>query len=761
MNISSIFDSVLEISIISSIIGIVIILLRQLLKDRVNSKWIYIIWFILLFKLLVPIKIESIVSIFNFTPKYIAENNYIENSKIEYENLEQEYNNYINYNIDESNDIVNNQESYELKQLEQEMKNSKIKNNILEHVIPTIWIIGTIIMVLWLIITNIVLNLKLNKNCYKDERLENVLEKCKNKINVKRNFNIVINDIISTPALFGIFKVKILIPKEILKLSDENLEYILLHELSHYKRKDVCINYLILFIQSIHWFNPIIWLCFKLFRNDLELATDEYALKYLDENKYKSYANALVETLSISINSKFTPSLIGMVDNKENIKRRIIMIKTLEIFKKKKVVITLICIIILLTLSVVLLTTPITSDTPNDEFYIFNLNNENKINMGAFKWKYILGESITSTIEPIEYLESVESIKATKSQKINIINKDGNITNIKNVEIDLIKDNINVLNVNNVDNELDISFIAPDDNGIYYYLMKVNYINESYVEYLFKIEIKDENIVEDTSKKVGNLINNLKWNKEKDDYDYDIVRDITENELNKILDIYERAQESIAYISFAKLPDYSLSIDGKRTYDIRIANNLITMKIYDKGMTIRTIYLEDDVKYLLEFLGEENKYASLPIIDLNEYNKPMDVYWYGGTKFELGTYGWNISTDGNLSNLVIADSISPKEILKDKKAVDWLGIQGSYISIYSKDEGINKKLPKETVVKYKIYSVNESENNAQYKEATRMIDGSYYLSEFPVIKGEYIVEVYISFCNLSNNNAHYCLKYKS
>lgn len=139
----------------------------------------------------------------------------------------------------------------------------------------------------------------------------------------------------------------------------------------------------------------------------------------------------------------------------------------------------------------------------------------------------------------------------------------------------------------------------------------------------------------------------------------------------------------------------------------------------------------------------------------------MNIYWYGGTKFELGTYGWNTSTNGNLSNFVIADSIAPKEILKNKKAVEWVGIQGSYISIYSRDEVINKKLSKETIVKYKIYSVNESEDNAQYKEATRMINGSYYLSELPIIKGEYIVEVYISFGNLSNNNAHYCIKYKS
>ena len=656
MDISNIFSSIIEISIISSIIGIVIILLRQLLKGRVNSKWIYIIWFILLFKLLVPIKIESLVSIFNFAPEYMTENNYIENSKIEYENLQQEYNNYINDNIEESNNIVDNKVSYELKQLEQEVKKSKIKNNILEYIIPTIWIIGTIIMILWLIITNIILNLKLNKNRYKDERVENILEKCKNKMNLKRKFNIVINDIISTPALFGIFKVKILIPKEILKLSDENLEYILLHELSHYKRKDIWINYILLFIQSIHWFNPVIWICFKLFRNDLELATDEYALKYLDENKYNSYANALLETLSISINSKFAPSLIGMVDNKENIKRRIIMIKSLEVFKKKKVIITIICIVLIIVFSVVLLTTP---------------------------------------------------------KKVN--GKDEKLLTPSNTE-----------------------------NG--------------------ELTKETEIIEEDISSKIAKLNTLAEWNENNHEYDTLFVKEISENQIKEIDNIIQRGEKLLASISWAKKADYIITFndDVREEIHIRIAKDgTININTSRKAMSDYTIYAEEDVNYILNLLGLKNEYASLPIIDLNEYNKPMDIYWYGGTKFELGTYGWNTSTNGNLSNFVIADSIAPKEILKNKKAVAWVGIQGSYISIYSRDEVINKKLSKETIVKYKIYSVNESEDNAQYKEATRMINGSYYLSELPIIKGEYIVEVYISFGNLSNNNAHYCLKYKS
>ena len=656
MDISNIFSSVIEISIISSIIGIVIILLRQLLKGRVNSKWIYIIWFILLFKLLVPIKIESLVSIFNFAPEYMTENNYIENSKIEYENLQQEYNNYINDNIEESNNIVDNKVSYELKQLEQEVKKSKIKNNILEYIIPTIWIIGTIIMILWLIITNIILNLKLNKNRYKDERVENILEKCKNKMNLKRKFNIVINDMISTPALFGIFKVKILIPKEILKLSDENLEYILLHELSHYKRKDIWINYILLFIQSIHWFNPVIWICFKLFRNDLELATDEYALKYLDENKYNSYANALLETLSISINSKFAPSLIGMVDNKENIKRRIIMIKSLEVFKKKKVIITIICIVLIIVFSVVLLTTP---------------------------------------------------------KKVN--GKDEKLLTPSNTE-----------------------------NG--------------------ELTKETEIIEEDISSKIAKLNTLAEWNENNHEYDTLFVKEISENQIKEIDNIIQRGEKLLASVSWAKKADYMLTFndDVREDIYIRIAKDgTININTSRKAMSDYTIYAEEDVNYILNLLGLKNEYASLPIIDLNEYNKPMNIYWYGGIKFELGTYGWNTSINGNLSNFVIADSIAPKEILKNKKAVEWVGIQGSYISIYSRDEVINKKLPKETIVKYKIYSVNESEDNAQYKEATRMINGSYYLSELPIIKGEYIVEVYISFGNLSDNNAHYCLKYKS
>ena len=51
-----------------------------------------------------------------------------------------------------------------------------------------------------------------------------------------------------------------------LDLDDDEIEYILLHELSHYKRKDILVNYLMIFLQCIHWFNPFIWYLFKIIK---------------------------------------------------------------------------------------------------------------------------------------------------------------------------------------------------------------------------------------------------------------------------------------------------------------------------------------------------------------------------------------------------------------------------------------------------------------------------------------------------------------
>ena len=96
---------------------------------------------------------------------------------------------------------------------------------------------------------------------------------------------------IKTPAVYGIIRPKIIIPVEYEK---STLDYILLHEKAHIKRKDNFIRLLVLAVVCIHWFNPFAWLLLKMLNSDMELACDETVLSKCNETQKEEYANALL-----------------------------------------------------------------------------------------------------------------------------------------------------------------------------------------------------------------------------------------------------------------------------------------------------------------------------------------------------------------------------------------------------------------------------------------------------------------------------------
>ena len=58
--------------------------------------------------------------------------------------------------------------------------------------------------------------------------------------------------------LVGFFRPTILLPSE--HLPDSDARYILAHELTHFRRRDLWKKFLVNMIQCIHWFNPIVYL---------------------------------------------------------------------------------------------------------------------------------------------------------------------------------------------------------------------------------------------------------------------------------------------------------------------------------------------------------------------------------------------------------------------------------------------------------------------------------------------------------------------
>lgn len=103
--------------------------------------------------------------------------------------------------------------------------------------------------------------------------------------------NIYISDKVTSPATYGIFREKIIIPK-VCKESD--LNFVLLHERAHIKRKDNLWRIVGIVTACVHWFNPLSWLFLNSFLSNIELACDEAVLRKCGEDEKKNYATALL-----------------------------------------------------------------------------------------------------------------------------------------------------------------------------------------------------------------------------------------------------------------------------------------------------------------------------------------------------------------------------------------------------------------------------------------------------------------------------------
>ncbi len=103
--------------------------------------------------------------------------------------------------------------------------------------------------------------------------------------------NVFLSSRINIPSVYGIINPKIIIPA---KYKMQNIDYILMHENAHIKRKDNIIRLLAVAVGCIHWFNPFSWIMIKFLFTDIELACDEAVLMKCNEKQIKEYANEIL-----------------------------------------------------------------------------------------------------------------------------------------------------------------------------------------------------------------------------------------------------------------------------------------------------------------------------------------------------------------------------------------------------------------------------------------------------------------------------------
>ena len=163
-----------------------------------------------------------------------------------------------------------------------------------------------------------------------DIKTLNLLSDCEEKLNIKTRVELSRNPLIASPIMIGFFRARIVLPA--CELDDKELSYIFVHELTHYKQRDMFYKWLIQIVVCAHWFNPFVYLLEKEVNKSCELSCDEKVISILDDKARREYGDTLISFLQSNNLYKSSLASVTLTEGAEQLKERLGAIMK---FKKK------------------------------------------------------------------------------------------------------------------------------------------------------------------------------------------------------------------------------------------------------------------------------------------------------------------------------------------------------------------------------------------------------------------------------------------
>ncbi len=141
------------------------------------------------------------------------------------------------------------------------------------------------------------------------------------QMNVKKPVELCVNPLISSPLLTGFFRPCIVLPSA--GISEKDFQYIALHELTHYKRRDMFYKWLVQVTICLHWFNPFVHLMGREITKACEFSCDEAILAGMGGGKAQEYGKTLLDAMASVGKYKESLGSITLSENKQLLKERL------------------------------------------------------------------------------------------------------------------------------------------------------------------------------------------------------------------------------------------------------------------------------------------------------------------------------------------------------------------------------------------------------------------------------------------------------
>ena len=333
-----IFPQILNMSLTASVIICVVLLCRLLLK-RAPKIYSYVLWSVVIFRLLCPVSLAapfSVLGIFD-TPviEQTSENTsdkasvtstvaYIPTDIVHTEYPE------LTLPIPAVGDMISEAVNERLPSGEFQLRADPLEFPV--TFATYLWMVG----IMGMLVSGIVSYFRLRRNIVGALKVRD---------------NIYVTDYIPGPFVIGMINPKIYLPSE---LDEKEHSYIILHEKHHIHRGDPIFKMVAYIALCIHWFNPLVWLFFKLFVKDMEMSCDEAVVNKLGENIRADYSASLLQLATGRQKLFGSPLAFGETEPTGRI-------KNLSRWKKPTLVISMFAIILCIIAVVVSIFNPVVS----------------------------------------------------------------------------------------------------------------------------------------------------------------------------------------------------------------------------------------------------------------------------------------------------------------------------------------------------------------------------------------------------------------
>lgn len=334
-------------SLQAGVLVLVVLAVQRIFRRQLTNRWRFALWWIVLARLLMPFKPESALSLFNYVqptvhlsapapaspapviqpermpgaptmvppPVFIPKPNAVENSRSLPEPAPK----------NEDAVIAKPPAAIPTSSAQHHIKHT---GDYLMPALGGLWLAGMVILSGIVLVQLLRFRRKLaGVTAPADSNLQNHLDDCRREFGVSRPVQLLETDAVQSPALFGLLRLQLLVPRGFgTQFNRNELRYVFLHELAHVKRGDLWLNWLVTLLQIVHWFNPLLWLGFVRLRADRELACDELALLRAGDSAGTAYGETVVKLLEHLNRPAAIPGLVGILEDKKQMRRRIAMI---------------------------------------------------------------------------------------------------------------------------------------------------------------------------------------------------------------------------------------------------------------------------------------------------------------------------------------------------------------------------------------------------------------------------------------------------